>query len=339
MILRRWARLFLCGGAIVSAAVACNLLTGANELELDDGRGDGSATGPRAREDGEAADAPPAPPPACDCVSPPPLDWTGPFALLESSGAGRTCPTGLAATFGGGAEPSSASPCTPCTCGPPMGGCATSVTTYGTAVGGGATCTGGCRATQPIDTTCTSVTYCFPGQGAIATTDGGCAADGGRVSPASWGRGGTACAFAEAAPATCPSGQACAPKSAAAPDARTCILHAGDVECPAGPYAARVRYFERIVDGRSCTACQCDPGAGGACGPGTVTFYAGAGCATAIKDVPTSGTCTAFTVAAAAGSMKLTAAPTPDGGACTPRGGALADGGLTAVEPTTLCCL
>jgi hypothetical protein len=37
--------------------------------------------------------------------------------------------------------------------------------------------------------------------------------------------------------------------------------------------------------------------------------------------------------------MKVTVSPTLNGGSCTPRGGALADGGLTAAEPTTLCCL
>jgi hypothetical protein len=338
LVFRRRALIALAAGSVVAAAAACNLLTGASALDVDDGTGDG-ANEPRAREDATRVDAPVAAPPVCDCVSPPPPGWTGPFALLESTGAGRACPTGLASVFDGGADPNSTAPCTPCTCGAPIGTCATSVTIYGNLTGGGATCTTTCRATQPIDTTCAAVNYCSPGQGAIVTVDGGCAADGGRVSPASWGRGTTACTFAAAAPATCPTGQACAPKSEAAPDARICILHAGDVECPAGPYAAPVKSFARIVDTRSCTACECDAGGGGGCGTGTVTLYAGAGCTTALKDVPTSGACTGFTVSSGPGSMKLTVSPTPDGGTCTPLGGALADGGLIAAEPTTLCCL
>ncbi len=338
MLSRRRALIALLAGSIFAAAAACNLLTGASALGVDDGATAG-VNEPRARQDADAVDAPAAPPPVCECVSPPPPDWTGPFALIESTGAARACPTGLTPVFDGGAEPNSTPPCTSCTCGATSGTCATSVTIYGALPGGGSTCATNCRAAQPIDTTCTAFNYCAIGQGAIATVDAGCEADGGRVSPASWGRGGTACTFAAVVPTTCPTGQACAPRSEGAPAARVCILHAGDVACPAGPYAARVQYFASIVDGRSCTACECDPGPGGGCGTGTVTVYAGAGCTNAIKDVPTSGACTAFTVSMAAGSMKVTASPTPQAGSCTPRGGALADGGLDAADATTLCCL
>ncbi len=136
----------------------------------------------------------------------------------------------------------------------------------------------------------------------------------------------------------CPAGQSCAPKSEGAPDARTCILHAGDVACPPGPYATRVVYDAKIVDTRSCAACGCSPPSG-TCSLGKVALYTDTACNNQTQDVPTSGACTSFSNPSPNGSAKLTVQPQLVDGGCTPTGGTLKAGGVSGGDPTTVCCL
>jgi hypothetical protein len=319
----------------MTAAAACNLLNGVGDLVTSDLAEAGLAdeAGP-AVPDAGAGDAL-ASPPTCACVSAPPGGWTGPVALLEGDVA-RACPTGLTAILDAGTDPSSASPCTPCTCGAPIGSCASAlVETHA-----GGSCSGSC-VTRTIGATCGPVGYCLPTSSATATgeVDGGaCPAAGGLPAAAAWQHAASACAFAAAPGTTCAGGQACAPKSAAAPDARTCILHAGAVACPPGPYGARVVYDARIADTRACSKCACDPPTGN-CSAGTVTLYTDTGCTNGPTLVPTTGACTAFGVPSPGGSGNLTVAPQLLDGGCAADGGVLTDGGLSGVDPTTLCCL
>ena len=327
--------------ACMAAGVACNLLNGVGDLTTTD---EGEEASVIVRGDAELHDAgqadAPVPPPTCACVNAPPADWLGPFALLEGSGTtGSTaCPTGLTSVLDGGAEPSSAQPCTACTCGSPAGSCATvHVQTFG---GGG--CTNDCsNGLAVLTTTCGAVKYCNASSSATAVGDidsGTCAPDGGRIVAPSWGKTAAACAFAAPPDTVCPANQACAPKSAGAPDARTCILHAGAVECPAGPYSKRVTYDTKLVDTRSCGACTCDAPIGN-CSAGTISLYIDTSCGNQTKDVPTSGVCTNFNDPAPNGSGKIITQPQFLDGGCAPHGGQLADGGLIGTDPSTLCCL
>jgi hypothetical protein len=320
-----------------AAGLACNLLSGVGDLQTRDDTADTGVVD--ALGDADVRDASPdgaVPPPTCACVSPPPADWGEPIALLEAPGPARACPAGLTAVLDGGTSPGAPSPCTPCTCAKPIGSCATAtVETHA-----GAACAGNCGI-RTIGATCGAVPYCAPGSSATATGNvdsGTCAPDGGVLAPASWANSASACAFSTPLETTCPPGKSCAPQSEGARDARTCILHAGDVACPPGPYAARVVYDAKIVDTRSCSTCGCDP-PNGMCTSGTVSMYVDTTCGTATKDVPTSGACTSFGNPTPNGSAKITAQPQLIDGGCSPRGGQLADGGLTGTDPTTLCCL
>lgn len=338
---RRVLAIVLIGSCTVGA-FACNLLNGVGDLETGAGGGDASpATTPTteggASDGGGGVDAAPAPPPTCGCVAAAPSSWSGPFALLEGAGPARACPTGLAAVLDGGADAGASSACAPCTCGGPVGSCATALVE----VHRQDVCNNLCDVPHTIGTSCTTVKYCGPSSSAtavIAADSGTCAPSGGQRLPPSWGLGATACAFASPPDTTCPADQVCAPKSAGAPDARTCIVQAGVVACPPGPYTARVLYDTRITDTRSCSACTCDPAAG-TCSTGTVSFYTDGTCGNLTMTVPTTGTCTMFNDPSPNGSAKLTVASQLVDGGCAPHGGQVTGGALGGADPTTLCCL
>jgi hypothetical protein len=329
--------------ACTAAGLACNLLSGASDLKTSDDDEEAGVINRVDGPDGGKSDAP-APPPTCACVSAVPAEWQGPFALLETASAAGAadsiaCPTGLISVLDGGAEPASPTPCTPCSCGAPVGSCAVArVQVYG-----GTGCNNECQGLKTVGTTCAPLTYCSATSSATAVgavDSGTCAPDGGRLVAPSWGRTASACAFAAPPDTACGAGQACAPKSAGAPNARTCILHTGTVECPAGPYDKRVVYAGKIVDTRSCGACTCAPPTGN-CSAGTLSVYVDDDCGNQTKDIPTSGACTGFNDSNPNGSGKLIALPQLLDGGCAPQGGKLlADGGaLSGADPTTLCCL
>jgi len=337
---RRWAFTALLIASFAGAgAIACNALTGVSGLIASEEPEAGTL------EDSAAPRNPDAgidPAPTCSCVAAPPADWSGPLLVLEgnATAAAGACPTGLSASFEGGIDPAGAPGCTPCSCGAVAGaacdGTAT-VKVYRQMVCGSA-----CNQVFEVGTTCTTVKYCDPSVSAIVSGnfDGGsCTPKGGALSAVTWARSAVACGFASAVPATCPAGQACAPASAAAPSARTCILHAGDVMCPSGAFAGRTVYEGALSDTRSCTSCTCDSPSG-RCTGGTVSLFTDTTCTNLVKDVPSSATCGSFSVQAPDGSGKVSTPPKDFDGGCAADGGAYGDGGaVTASNPTTLCCL
>ena len=328
-------------GLASMAMLACNALTGAGELfvgeepatpESDTGTPHTDSGAP-----GDAADTTPVPPPSCACATAPPAGWTGPVALLESLGAGRACPTGLVATTTGGKDPDPPSPgCEPCACAPPTGSCTTaSVRSFGGPLCGAPSCS-----TQTVTSTCTTATYCSPQTSfrATMTTDAGsCVPSGGTLRAASWKSSMTACAFEAPGSGTCPAGEVCAPKSAGAVDAKTCITKASDEPCPPGPYTERSIYYGALTDTRSCEACSCSaPNV--TCSAPTITLYKDGACANALTTMTTE-TCKAYNaIMDPNGSVKITTPSTVTSGGCTPSGGAVT-GTVTAEQPTTVCCL
>jgi hypothetical protein len=323
----RHARTILAGvlGASVAAALACNAITGAADLEtaecLDCGDG-----GPVRQ----------LPPPACACHPAAPDGWRGPLALLETGGdaPAPSCP-GLVVAFEGGLDPAAPAACTPCTCGAPSVTCTMTTTMLGEP-----TCVANssCGKTTVAPGACARISYCSPSGGAtIAATpaDGGsCAPDGGVPVPIAWGKQAVGCA-APAPDPSCGAGQACSPTLSGS---RVCVAQAGDVPCPPGPYQSRIVYHASVKDDRACAACTCDPPKDVQCAGGAVTVYSDTSCTANPQSVSGAG-CNPVTANAPAGGAKITTPPASDGGSCAPKGGEPLDGGVAPAEPTTVCCL
>ena len=335
---RRALAFALVAGGVATAVLACNLLNGSGSLTIGDGTEDGGPSRNDGGGDGGSMTDPDAPaPPTCVCVSAPPPDWAGPIALLENAGGARACPTGLSSTFQGGVDPAAAG-CTPCTCGSPKEACSSvHLETSGNGI-----CSAPCNSFRTVDAGCGPVKYCGA-SGTVTVSSaldaGSCAASGGGPKPVAWAKSAVACGFTVPFGTVCSAGEVCAPKSEGAPDARMCIVHAGDVACPAGGYAQRVVYDSQLLDTRTCSACTCDPPEG-SCTAGTVSFYMDTACAdNTPRSVPTTGACTTVNANAAQGSARITVAPTLIDGGCAPHGGALVDGGVKGATPSTVCCL
>lgn len=331
-------RSFLLVLPALALALACNAVSGIGDVVAEDPIDAGLESG-AALEDGEAADtgAVPAPPPTCTCVAPAPADWTGPIALLESADdTPRTCPTGLTALATGGSDLTPGPDCQPCTCGAPTGTCTTAMATIFT----GTMCVTPCMNVRPITTTCTPQPYCATqssGNATLVRDGGSCAPSAGGVRPRPWTKSATSCGFTSPF-SDCPSGLACAPRSAGAPDARTCIMKTGEHACPTGsPYSLRNLSYGKLTDTRSCTACTCGtPNV--TCTNATVTFYNDSNCQDVADSWSTSGSCDSIvTFNDVTGSAKITE-PSTITGSCAASGGN-ASGSITPEEPTTYCCL
>jgi hypothetical protein len=341
-------------GVAVATALACNALNGSGDLTIEDEAGTAptdTATGtlppalPPPTPPGEPPPDPPAPPPTCTCVEPPPKDWQGPVLFLEKTGAVVSCPTGLVSILDGGANPSAAGTgCTPCTCGSALNPCVTGTIDIFT----DNNCTASCKSKALQGPTCVSYGNCQATESASVALDPssaapgglqGCPADGGAKTAAGWGSVAAACAFVTTPSGNCPETTTCAPKSAGAPTAKTCIVHDGDVACPAGSaYAKQVQYDTQLVDTRVCAACQC-AAPQGACVGGVVTVYSSNTCTngTEVETVGSVSSCKGYATGPA-GSAKITTPATLDGG-CAPQGGGLAGGAVSSSGTATICCM
>jgi hypothetical protein len=336
---RRRGRTFLGGvaiGAMIVVVLACNAITGSGDLEVgaaavsEEG---GTVTG----VDGGGGGVPDAPvivpPPTCSCVVAPPSDWKGPYALLDNDRApGTTCPTGLTVAYQGGTSPQGA--CAPCTCAAPIGACATEYQVFGTS-----NCNSPCFPRRGIDGACQAFNYCAPnGSSSVRVTVVGasCAASGGAKQPAVFESPAIACTFASSPPGGggCPAGNVCTPASEGAPNARACIVHSGEVDCPQGPYQSKSVVFDSTNDAHTCSACTCDV----PCSTATVQTNTDGICGTQIDTTPSTQSCDPFgTDGIDAGSARVTTAPTRRA-SCSPSGGQ-PSGNVAGVGPTTLCCL
>jgi hypothetical protein len=130
------------------------------------------------------------------------------------------------------------------------------------------------------------------------------------------------------APTSC-SGGVCVPATS-----NVCIYIAGMQNCPSS-YPIGTVVYGGIDDTYACTTCTCNLAGARTCAP-TVTFYTDSSCTSTLMPVPFNGNCSAFGLNA--GSMQMTNAGSPQGGACAMGGGGTLTGNATGTQPTTVCC-
>jgi len=141
-------------------------------------------------------------------------------------------------------------------------------------------------------------------------------------------------------PATCEGGVC----SYATPDSRqhTCILHEGDVVCPAGwgAIAAKPTVYDRdgYKDTRACTACTCEPTAETCDESIHYELFTNDACGS-VPALSVGDTCYSTTnvTSAANWSIKLTAGPL--GTSTCKKAGGVVSGAVSPGNPLTLCCL
>lgn len=130
---------------------------------------------------------------------------------------------------------------------------------------------------------------------------------------------------------TCDGGAICTPKLGASFQS-ACVIQAGDVPCPAGPYSVKVTTYSGFTDDRRCTSCTCGS-ATGTCNAqiavvsgctGLPVYYAGAD----------AGQCSA---AVSAPSTYIEYGVNPQG-SCPPSAPGTT-GEAKATGAATLCCL
>jgi hypothetical protein len=275
---------------------------------------------------------------AYSCVAAAPDGWTGPLALYVGSDATPTCSGnyGSEALRGGSAVNATPAVCSSCSCTPQTASCASYL---GFGFGAQSNCSdAGCMAligascveVAPSCLTGMSTAYvqtqfppgtssCAPSTQTPAIADAsfsdhvlGCGASDGLR------RGG------------CSPGNLCA---AATPfTGPFCIVKAGDLACPSGPYSDRRVYFTAIDDTRDCGACAC----GSDCSYTWKIFDdADTTCATPLATQSGAGSCTMVTPS----SGKLRVGASISGtGTCAPSGGQ-ATGSAAGAGATTACCL
>ncbi len=306
--------------AYACLAAGCNVLWGVTRLDFRETTGQGGSGGTSLSGVPSAAEG------SGGCVPVPaiPTDWLGPMALYSGSGKPMDCDAGWTQTADGGfgfeQDP------TPCACGcklppEPCGG--PSALIYYTDPG----CSG--QATnQNVSTTCALVAT--PNMLTSIHVDGVplgmCKAEQKPPPAASWSTYGRVCAHA---PGTClypPPGY----------NHPSCIMHAGTVPCPDGPYATVRTLFGKLTDTRTCAPCSCGSIKGMDCASSTVAFYSDSNCKMSLnKSVPADGNCHDVNIMMA-NAVRVT--PPPTAGSCDPSGGAIMSGQITSEDPTTVCC-
>ena len=306
------------------------------------GTGDTQGTGSGTSGTSGADMGPGACAPTGTCMPAAPIDWLGPFAILEGTGdMPASCPDGwgqdLLVAWKDLTVP--ASTCE-CTCEAPQG-----VTCGDTSLVQSSS--NSCNIlvkSWPVGASCTNVSakdgqaqYWTASQPDVA--GGSCTATPTTViPPTSWGAGVVACAPMEQAGACAEDGQSCV----GLPDAssRLCIAVEGDEGCPAGtPYQTRELLYRNVADDRGCAACTCgDPA--GTCTGAKVRLVDASDCnagAFIVGTVPADGSCEQITPGPAQGA-KLDTTTATIMATCEPSAAA-PTGEATPADPVTLCCL
>jgi hypothetical protein len=298
--------------------------------------------------------------PIHECVSSPPLGWTGYVSLFDGDEAMQPeCPSVFPSASPYIGHRNLLTPphtCTACSCGDPTGqtcdlpetitvsdkncnlipattnSLVTPAAWQGECFGpsglpGGQTCLGG-----PCNS---SVSAAKPN-----VVGGSCAASGGTpdIQPVAWEALGKGCSDAPQG-GGCGAGKVCQPKSAAPFKTGLCVFKEGDNSCPIGPFSEKFVYFEKADDTRACSTCACGSPAGSTC-DATVSVYGDAAvnnCTTELTTFQAGGCANLSGNPAIFGRKATLTAPT--GGSCAvTAGGGDATGSLTAVNPTTFCC-
>ncbi|MBX3202095.1 MAG: hypothetical protein KF894_28455 [Labilithrix sp.] len=341
---------------VIAGGVACNALTGASDLGVDDtafettpdggaapdGAG-GSTPDDRDRDASGRADSEVDGGGAPDSGLPPAtispsLASCGPLSicitnadgwspmLLPGVLAGNTCPTGWPTrrehqSSGGGS--------CGCNCAPTSGSCGNAV-----AARGGAACAG------------TPIAYAIPGNGTCSTSLPGFAlpvAFSVQTNNAPTSCTGTVeanlapprtTATCEGATGTqdaaCKADEVCVPKASIL-QGTNCLIHDGEVACPAR-LPRRTVLGTSVTDGRSCAAtCTCEASG---CAGGTLRAFEKADCSDSIRSVSVDGSCTTSgTALGNAASYQYTAST-----GCRVKQAPATLGSETVTAPRTLCC-
>jgi hypothetical protein len=150
-----------------------------------------------------------------------------------------------------------------------------------------------------------------------------------------WGVDGRACApTVTLAQVDCKSGSVCAPAPAAPYGAQLCIVQAGDVGCPSGPYTNRNTLYAGVDDTRGCSSCTCGTPTGGSCVASFSAYPSSDGSCSGqpdIYDAPVK--CAGVNDPA---DLRLTI--TTSSASCTPSP-VSPTGSVSPMGPTTVCCL
>jgi len=270
------------------------------------------------------------------CAATPTMGWTGPVELVTDA-TQTSCPAGTSLAMEGGIMVTGAPAVCSCDCGQPgsvtCGAPHVTVSTSSTCVNAQTCATvslgSSCTQLNAAPTCNTGATALFASVAAPAM-GGACAALQGppMLQPAHWTKSVLACA--PSSPASC-GGGICAPNAA-----KLCIVQAGDLACPAGPYATKLVIDTVIDDTRGCSACSCLAPIPTCKGTATLSNLPGCGQGTSLA-VPSD--CVPITSQPTAGIYAMLGAPlTPIAGACAPSGG-LPTGGVTSTGTTTICCM
>ncbi|MFO0742976.1 MAG: hypothetical protein U0270_44280 [Labilithrix sp.] len=353
------------GAAMAGTLVlACNLLTGAGDLEIptDDtsnGMPTGKDSGPAA-EGGAAADGssvadakPPVdtgPPPTCpssghSCVKGPPAGWEGPWLVYVGPESGApSCPIELPDNLDvPTGDPDSAFDCE-CKCGGVNGAtCGAFLQGYND---------GAC--TPPVGSADLPLDTCQSPDGDVGfkanlalTADGSCgafAAFKDKAAPA-FGTMLRACGRPTAfATDGCASDELCVPDGKPPFLAHTCIFSEDpDAVCPA-PWTESHRTYEDVDDTRDCGkgTCDCGTPTGITC-QGSIRNYTTTKTCNGTSDVialPANGNPTACVAVAATTSQKVIAGSLrANGGSCAASGVPVASGGVAGVGGAKICCM
>jgi hypothetical protein len=348
-----------CGNSCVDGVCACTPGGGAC-MEFSDCCSKACTSGACEEASEASSDGPIG---SCDgvCVATRPNGWDFPTLVwigLESNAP--PCPeTASTVGYEGRADPSASIHCEPCQCGSPTGSCGLPATLTASSTPCPGTDSsavhtpfdppsawdGGCTTSDAID----AGQLCDGGPcvqslaiGAPTVTETGCTAvqDSVEQGSVSWGSFARSCA--QAVESECAGNHdLCVP--VAPPGFKTCVFQVGDAECPkelANPYSEQHVFFQDVMDTRGCTACTCSPPAGSVCSA-EIFIYGDSACATvpsyAATVLSTDAECHDLAPGAALGS-KSSSAPIYAPGACLPSGGETM-GGVTALVPSTFCCI
>ena len=286
------------------------------------------------------------------CAPSPPAGWKGPIALYQGDGAIEppTCATsgGYVTLVSDAFDGLSAAPatCPGCSCSDPKGvSCAVASAQFfgnsqcagqgGTLTVAAGACVAFLRLSDPQSVKWASATA--SGGVCLVKTMGAP-----QIPPVNWAARARSCGGE-------PEGGGCAmdlcvPRPQGKFGKALCVVHDGDVACPAGPYAKRFLYYQGVADTRGCSDCGCGNPAGMTC-TGKLELWDDTGCTTDLTTLSMPGQCAALAPDPTPPpppyktlrSIFYTSGPSA-GGSCvsTPSN---ATGKAVPSQPLTICCV
>ena len=164
-------------------------------------------------------------------------------------------------------------------------------------------------------------------------TPGSCSADAGVTKGSIGSNEGRTCGVAEATGGGCAQGGVCAP---AATSGAVCIARSGDVACPSG-YAHKYGVGDGIDDSRTCSGCSCK-GTTGSCSDIKLSLFTDPKCGAAGElTLDVDGGCNPVGGSPMATYRAYHYEAAVTGESCS-AGTATPSGGVSLLDPQTVCC-